>query len=127
MTFRGHDIVRLIEEVLPQRFGGTPSDYQLAEGESDSGEPRVVLRIHPSLGEIDNGEAKREFFEWVGGSSDINKVTAQVWSDGDVLRVRRELPVATAGGKLPPFQRSARHAQRRELRARAHAQYDAPP
>ncbi len=108
MTFRGHDLVRVIEEVLPQRFGGTPADYQLAEGESDGGEPRVVLRIHPSLGDIDADAVKRVFLQSMGGASDINTVMAKVWSDGDVLRVRREPPVATAGGKLPPFQRSAR-------------------
>lgn len=107
MTFRAHDVVRVIEEVLPLRFGGTPADYQLAEGESEGGEPRVVLRIHPAVGVVDVDEAKRTFLESIAGASDINAVMAKVWSDGDVLRVRRESPVPTAGGKLPAFQRGA--------------------
>ena len=31
MTFCGHDLIRLIEEVLPARFGGRPTDYQFVE------------------------------------------------------------------------------------------------
>ncbi len=33
MTFLDTDVIRVLEEVLPGRFGGIPSDYQLVEEE----------------------------------------------------------------------------------------------
>ena len=39
MTLLDTDVIRLLDEVLPARFGGAPTDYQLVEHESDDGEP----------------------------------------------------------------------------------------
>jgi hypothetical protein len=52
MTFLGHDLIRLAEEVLPAQFGGGPTDYQFVEVERD-GLPRVDLLVSPRLGELD--------------------------------------------------------------------------
>src|SRR5262249_2134018 len=32
MHFVGTELLRLVEEVLPRRFGGAPTDYQIVEG-----------------------------------------------------------------------------------------------
>ena len=37
MTLVGNDMIRILEEVLPTRFGGSPLDYQLAEVENEVG------------------------------------------------------------------------------------------
>ena len=42
ITLVGSDMVRILEEVLPARFGGSPLDYQLLEEEDDQ-------RVHTAL------------------------------------------------------------------------------
>ena len=37
MTFLDSDVIRVLEEVLPARFGGGPTDFQLVEQEDDDG------------------------------------------------------------------------------------------
>src|SRR3990172_8887397 len=39
ISFLDTDVIRVIEEVLPARFGGAPTDYQLLEDEADDGRP----------------------------------------------------------------------------------------
>ena len=46
-------MVRILEEVLPKRFGGTPLDYQLLESEDGGGLTRVSLLIGPAVAGID--------------------------------------------------------------------------
>ena len=53
MSFLGSDLLTLVEQVLPARFGGNPTDYQLAERERD-GLPIVSLVVSPSVGKIDD-------------------------------------------------------------------------
>jgi hypothetical protein len=50
MTFLDTDVIRVLEEVLPARFGGAPTDYQLVEDEGAEGLPRVALIVHPPSG-----------------------------------------------------------------------------
>ena len=49
MNFLGSDLLRLIDEALPGRFGGAPTDYQFVEREDERGLPRVDLRISPRI------------------------------------------------------------------------------
>src|SRR5574342_616555 len=46
VTFLGSDLYRLVERVLPARFGGSSSDYQLVE-EEENGLPRVSVVASP--------------------------------------------------------------------------------
>jgi hypothetical protein len=52
MTFLDTDVIRVLEEELPARFGGTPTDYQLLEEEADDGQPRLQLLVHPRVGPL---------------------------------------------------------------------------
>ena len=52
MNFLGHDLIRLIEEVLPARFGGEPTDYQFVEDEDDDGLPGARCVVSPRVGEL---------------------------------------------------------------------------
>ena len=49
------DVVRILEEVLPARFGGGPGDYQLMEDEAANGQPRLTLLLHPGSGSRSRG------------------------------------------------------------------------
>ena len=47
MNFIGHDLIRLVEEVLPSRFRGAPTDFQFVEDETPEGLPQVRLLVSP--------------------------------------------------------------------------------
>jgi hypothetical protein len=100
MTFRDHDIIRALEEVLPARFGGAPTDYQLREEERDDGKPRLRLIIHPSVGPVDGRAAAEALLTAIGEGSGAERVMEQVWRDANMIQVERTAPVATATGKI---------------------------
>ena len=55
MSYLGGELIALLEEALPARFGGSPSDYQLVEDEV-GGLARVELLVSPRVGEVNEPE-----------------------------------------------------------------------
>jgi hypothetical protein len=53
MTFLDTDVIQVLAEVLPARFGGGPTDYQRVEQEQSDGRPTIRLLVHPGLGPLD--------------------------------------------------------------------------
>src|SRR3954464_10156080 len=53
MTLVGSTMLRIMEEVLPARFGGSSLDYQLVEEEDENGFTRLTFVVSPNVGEID--------------------------------------------------------------------------
>lgn len=100
MTFVGTDFVRVIEEVLPSRFGGSSTDYQMVEVEDPDGRTRLDVLVSPEVGDIDEAEVSSTVLAELGKGGDTRRMMAEVWRQGHVLRVRRERPHLTAGGKL---------------------------
>jgi hypothetical protein len=103
VTFAGIDLVRVIEEVLPSRFGGNGIDYQLVEEEGDNGLPRLSLVISPAVGNIDEAEVIKCFLSELGKQAEAKKIMAEIWLQSSALRVKRALPLATRSGKIFPF------------------------
>jgi len=97
-TFLGVDAVRVLEEVLPGRFGGIPTDYQLAEEESTNGEPRLCLIVHPRLGPLSEAEITETFLTNLATGPRDTRV--RLWREAALVRVARRPPVATASGKI---------------------------
>ena len=100
MTFLGHDLIRLVEEVLPARFGGGPTDYQFVEVERD-GLPRVDLLVSPRLGPLDEpavAAAVLAFLDHIPGAAQID--FADRWRQGGTLAIRRAEPLHTAASKV---------------------------
>ena len=52
VTFLDTDVVRVLEELLPSRFGGGPTHYQLLEEESEDGSPTLRLLVDRTSLEI---------------------------------------------------------------------------
>ncbi len=50
MTIVGTDFVRILEEVLPRKYGGAATDYQLLEEEDNRGQTQLSLIISPAVG-----------------------------------------------------------------------------
>jgi hypothetical protein len=87
------DVIRILEEVLPGRFGGGPTSYQLVEDEIDA-QPRISLRVDPAIGPVNTGEIGQAFLEgiYVAGS--------RLWQTPGFFRVVRQAPSTTGSGKI---------------------------
>ncbi len=101
-TFLGPELIALVEEVLPARFGGSQLDYQFIEEEEPDGRARVSLVVNPRL----NGAADADLLETVlthlrevpGG-----RLMTDVWRDSKTLRVVRREPYSTGALKFLPL------------------------
>jgi hypothetical protein len=100
VAFLDSDVVRVLEEVLPARFGGTPLDWQLVEEPGGSGRSSVRLRVHPSVGPLDERAVADAFLAAVGAGSGGTPLTALLWREGEVVRVERMPPAHTGSGKI---------------------------
>jgi hypothetical protein len=103
MNFLGADLLRLLEHVLPARFGGQPTDYQLVE-EEEAGLPTVRLVVRKAVGELDEREVVDEVLGYLRGRGHGQALMANVWADGRTLRVVRQDPHVTPGGKIQALQ-----------------------
>jgi hypothetical protein len=102
-TFLGSKLISLVEDTLPNRFGGEPIDYQLLEHEDPDGSTRLTVLVHPRLGGIDENALLRCVESTL---SDFDYDVARVQKETGSLRVRRIAPVVTKGvGKLMPLHR----------------------
>ena len=100
-TFLGTDLIALLEEELPARFGGTPLDYQFVEEERNAVSV-VCLRISPRLGPMDE-EAVRDCVLSKLGTVHAGRLMADGWRAGNTLNVVRKEPLATGSLKLLPL------------------------
>jgi hypothetical protein len=102
LHFLADDLIRLVEEVFPQRFGGGPTDYQILEDQT--GElPRVFVVVSPRLGAIDEGAVVAAALESLGRRSAADDMMAQQLQQGRVLGVWRRELYSTPAGKVPAF------------------------
>jgi hypothetical protein len=100
MTFLDADVIRVLEEVLPARFGGGPTDYQLLEDEDSGGRPRLRLVAHPAVGPLDERALVDAFLRALGRGDGAEAVMALMWRDAGFLQVERRPPYATPTGKI---------------------------
>jgi phenylacetate-coenzyme A ligase PaaK-like adenylate-forming protein len=103
MTFVGTDILRIIEEVLPAKFGGVSTDYQMVEEEDEQGHTRLSIIVNPEVGEIDEGELVQTVLSELSKGKDTQRMMTEIWSQAEMLRVKRQRPLITAAGKLLPL------------------------
>jgi hypothetical protein len=100
MTFLDTDLIRVLEEVLPSRFGGGPTHYQLVEEEGPDGRPLLRLLVHPAVGSVDPEAVADAFLSAAGAGPGASHVMELVWRAAGVLRVERLAPLMTATGKI---------------------------
>lgn len=101
VAFLGTELLRLVDEVLPARFGGHPTDYQLVE-EEERGLPKVNLLVSPRVGDVTEKALLDTVFQtlelYPGGD-----IMADQWRHGQTLRVIRGEPYSTASAKILPL------------------------
>jgi hypothetical protein len=100
MTFLDTDVIRVLEDVLPARFGGGPTDYQLVEEEGPSGRPHVRLLVHPAVGPFDPAVMVDAFLTAIGGGSGVERIMELEWRQSGILEVRRQPPRLAPSGKI---------------------------
>jgi len=112
VTLVGSDMERILDEVLPGRFGGSALDYQLLEEEDEQGFTRLTLLVAPSVALPDERApvaVMLEALHQIGAGGELSRL---IWGQANTLRVRREAPRLTSRGKLMPL-----HLSRQPSRA----------
>jgi hypothetical protein len=99
MTLLDSDVIRVLEEVLPARFGGGPLDYQLLEAVEGDGRGALRLLVHPAVGPLDPGALVDAFLQALEGDG-AERVRELLWRQGEMLRVERVPPRLTPAGKV---------------------------
>jgi hypothetical protein len=100
MSLLDGDAIAVLEEVLPARFGGDASDYQLLEEEDAAGRPRLVLVVSPRVGAVSPEAVASAFVERVGAGSGIERITGLLWRQAGMIRVERRSPLVGSSGKV---------------------------
>jgi len=109
-TLVGSEMVRILEEVLPARFGGSPLDYQLMEEEDEDGFTRLSLLVNPTIQIADETaiietvlDSLRQSKLALGQGSFAAEMTRSIWKQARTLRIKRMKPILTSHGKLMPL------------------------
>jgi hypothetical protein len=100
MTVLDSEVIRLLEEVLPRRFGGAPTHYQLVEDHVGGPVPRLRLLVAPAVGPVDEAKVADAFLAAVSAGSDVAAVMVSAWRDAGALTIERRAPFVTGSGKI---------------------------
>jgi hypothetical protein len=101
VTFLGTELLRLLDEVLPARFGGHPTDYQLVE-EEEGGLPKVNLFVSPRVGNVSEKAVLDTVFQTFELHPRGHMIVDQ-WRPGQTIKVIRGEPYTTTSAKILPL------------------------
>jgi hypothetical protein len=102
-SFIRTEMLTILEEGLPARFGGTAVDYQLVEQEEADGSTSLMLRIHPGVGDLKDEDVRAAFIEDLARVSSIDAYQARLIERAASVVIQRLQPLATGAGKVLPF------------------------
>lgn len=111
VTLVGSEMVHILEEVLPARFGGGPFDFQLLEEEDEHGLSRLSLLVSPRLSIDHEDLIVSTVLEALGRSSPSGDIARAFWKQTGTFQVKRVEPVWTGRGKFLSIRVSGRHAE----------------
>ena len=103
VTLVGSEMLRILEEVLPSRFGGSPLDYQLLEEEDEQGFTRLHLLVSPKIEISDESEVIQVMLEALRRSSGAGDLARAIWNRAGTFQIKRREPFWTDRGKLMPL------------------------
>jgi hypothetical protein len=103
MTVVGDDLLRILEQSLPKRFGGSMTDYQLQECSGPDGLTRYTLFASPQLGRLDEDAVKTFFLGELQRMKSHYALMVEIWKGSGNFEVRRDYPRLTSRGKLKPY------------------------
>jgi hypothetical protein len=100
MNFLGHDLIRVVEEVLPGSFGGGPTDYQFVEDETPEGLPKVHLVVSPRVGKLNERDVVASVIDFLNNLPGAGGAFGERWRDGQTLSIVRREPYTTSASKV---------------------------
>lgn len=103
VTMVGNEMLNVLEQVLPERFGGTAIDYQLMEQEDDQGMTRLYLLIHPRIQIADENAVIQAIYSGLGKSSPMADAARVLWQNAQTIKIKRMEPIASGRGKILPL------------------------
>jgi hypothetical protein len=103
VTFVGADLFHVIEGILPKRFGGTVTDYQLVEEQNAHGGACYSLLVSPEVEALDESALVAAFLDELGRVRRHYRVMVNEWEQAGIVHVKRQRPLPTASGKVLPF------------------------
>jgi hypothetical protein len=107
MTVPVSDLLRMVDEVLRPRYGGSSLDYQWAEQEDRRGKGQLLLRVGPAVGPVDPPRMACDVLDGLAGLSQTGRIVAAAWREAGTVAIVREQPRQTVAGKTLPFMREA--------------------
>jgi hypothetical protein len=103
MTFMMRDLSRIAEEVLPAKYGGSSSDYQVLKESVADILSHIEIAVSRRVGNIDEDDLVGTIIEELGQGTDSRRLMAEVWDRAGTIRVRRMDPIPTGRGKIFSF------------------------
>jgi hypothetical protein len=100
MTFLDTDVVRILEEALPARFGGRSDDYQLVEEEDARGNTHIILAVHPRVGPVDETAVRTAFLDCIGSGRGAERIMSLQWRQSGFPHIERRIPALSGKGKV---------------------------
>ncbi|MBW1742056.1 MAG: hypothetical protein JRJ47_01310 [Deltaproteobacteria bacterium] len=100
MSFLDADLAHVMEEILPSRFGGAPSHYQLLEEDDRDGLRRFRLLVHPDVGPVEPKTVVETFLTAIGSGNGVQRMIGLLWRNAELLTVERSPPLTTDSGKI---------------------------
>ena len=113
MTLIGSDMERILDKVLPEKFGGCAQDYQLLEEEVEGGFTRRSLIVSPHIDLKDESSIISVLLNELGRGDAAADLARALLSQGKSLAVKRMEPVWTDRGKLLPLHILQSHAAKK--------------
>ena len=92
MTFLDVDVIRILDETLPARFGGCPANTSSSRRSGRDGRPRVRLLVHPGVGPVNPAIVREAFLVALGSASKANRSMAGTWREAGLVEVERRPP-----------------------------------
>ncbi|HEY9245822.1 MAG TPA: hypothetical protein VIO11_03150, partial [Candidatus Methanoperedens sp.] len=95
-------LLRVAEEVLPERFGGSVTDYQILEVE-ENGSSELNLLISPDIVGVDEEKVLETMRDELRATGKIRGLSMDMLEKVRIIRIKREYPKRTKVGKIFSF------------------------
>jgi hypothetical protein len=103
VTLIGSDMVHILHDVLPGRFGGSALDYQLQQEDDADGFTRLSLVVDPKVKLANEDAVISAVLRELEQSNAMANTAQALWAAAKVMRVERRRPFTTSTGKAPPL------------------------
>ena len=85
---------------LIEAAGGTPDDCQFSEVDTPEGNRQLVIAVDPAVPHLDEAALVRQLLALLRHHPLRGNLTAQLWEQGESVRVIRQAPMLSRGHKL---------------------------